>query len=324
MKYYIGIDLGGTNIVAGVVDENFSLIATASNKTNAGRPADQIAETMAQTAAQAAEKAGISMELFESVGIGSPGIVDSQKREVIFASNLDFYNAPIGQLLEDRLHRPVFLANDADAAAYGEFMAGAGKTENGQHISNMVAITLGTGVGSGIIINSKIYNGYGFAGGEFGHTVICLNGRPCSCGRKGCIETYCSATGLITTTKEHMQHNPDSLMWKLCDGDLDKVDGRTCFDAAEQGDKAGQAAVEEYTNALGEAIVNAINTLQPEIICLGGGVSKQGENLLRPIRSYMDRFCFDRFAAHRTQVRIAELGNDAGIIGAALIGLQAE
>ena len=129
MKYYIGIDLGGTNIVAGVVDENFSLIATASNKTNAGRPADQIAETMAQTAAQAAEKAGISMEQIESVGIGSPGIVDSQKREVIFASNLDFYNAPIGQLLEDRLHRPVFLANDADAAAYGEFIAGAGKTE---------------------------------------------------------------------------------------------------------------------------------------------------------------------------------------------------
>ena len=229
MKYYIGIDLGGTNIVAGVVDENFSLIATASNKTNAGRPADQIVETMAQTAAQAAEKAGISMEQIESVGIGSPGIVDSQKREVIFASNLDFYNAPIGQLLEDRLHRPVFLANDADAAAYGEFMAGAGKTENGQHISNMVAITLGTGVGSGIIINSKIYNGYGFAGGEFGHTVICLNGRPCSCGRKGCIETYCSATGLITTTKEHMQSNPDSLMWKLCDGDLDKLsDAHLC------------------------------------------------------------------------------------------------
>lgn len=325
MKYYIGIDLGGTNIVAGVVDENFSLIATASNKTNAGRPADQIVETMAQTAAQAAEKAGISMEQIESVGIGSPGIVDSQKREVIFASNLDFYNAPIGQLLEDRLHRPVFLANDADAAAYGEFMAGAGKTENGQHISNMVAITLGTGVGSGIIINSKIYNGYGFAGGEFGHTVICFKRQTLLLQEeKDVSEPTAPLSDCPTTTKEHMQSNPDSLMWKLCDGDLDKVDGRTCFDAAEQGDKAGQAAVEEYTNALGEAIVNAINTLQPEIICLGGGVSKQGENLLRPIRSYMDRFCFDRFAAHRTQVRIAELGNDAGIIGAALIGLQAE
>ena len=120
-----------------------------------------------------------------------------------------------------------------------------------------------------------------------------------------------------------MNKNPDSLMWKLCDGDIDKVDGRTCFDAAAQGDKAGQAAVEEYTGVLSEVIVNAVNTLQPEIICLGGGVSKQGENLLRPIREHMNRFCFDRFSQNRTEVRIAELGNDAGVIGAALIGLQA-
>ena len=225
-------------------------------------------------------------------------------------------------MVEDELHIPVFVANDADTAAYGEFMAGAGKMEDGHHISNMLAITLGTGVGSGIIINSKIYNGYGFAGGEFGHTVIHLGGRQCACGRKGCLETYCSATGLITTTKEHMRRNPDSLMWKLCGGDIDKVDGRTSFDAAAQGDAAGKAVVEEYTSALGESIVNAINTLQPEIICIGGGVSKQGENLLRPIRTYMDSYCFDRFAKNRTEIRIAQLGNDAGVIGAALIGLQ--
>ena len=111
-------------------------------------------------------------------------------------------------------------------------------------------------------------------------------------------------------------------MWKLCDGNLDNVDGRTCFDAAQQGDAAGQAAVEEYTSVLAEAIVNAANTLQPEIICIGGGVSKQGENLLRPIRDYMERFCFDRFTSHKTEIRIAQLGNDAGVIGAALIGLQ--
>lgn len=257
------------------------------------------------------------------VGIGSPGIVDNQKKEVIYASNLYFQNVPIGKMVEDELHKPVFIANDADAAAYGEFMAGAGRMKDGKHISNMLAITLGTGVGSGIIINSKIYNGYGFAGGEFGHSVICLNGRQCTCGRKGCIDIYCSATGLILTTKEQMNKNPDSLMWKLCDGDIDKVDGRTCFDAAAQGDKAGQAAVEEYTGVLSEVIVNAVNTLQPEIICLGGGVSKQGENLLRPIREHMNRFCFDRFSQNRTEVRIAELGNDAGVIGAALIGLQA-
>ena len=322
MKYYIGIDLGGTNIVAGIVNEQFELIAKASEKTNAGRPAQEIAKTMADTAKAAVHAAGLELSQITSAGIGTPGIVDNEKREVIFASNLYFHNVPLGQMVEDELHIPVFVANDADTAAYGEFMAGAGKMEDGHHISNMLAITLGTGVGSGIIINSKIYNGYGFAGGEFGHTVIHLGGRQCACGRKGCLETYCSATGLITTTKEHMRRNPDSLMWKLCGGDIDKVDGRTSFDAAAQGDAAGKAVVEEYTSALGESIVNAINTLQPEIICIGGGVSKQGENLLRPIRTYMDSYCFDRFAKNRTEIRIAQLGNDAGVIGAALIGLQ--
>lgn len=324
MKYYIGIDLGGTNIVAGVVDEQFQLLDKASDKTRVGRPAQEIAQTMAQTAQDAAKAAGIEMDQVESVGIGSPGIVDSEKKEVLFASNLYFENVPIGQMVEDLLHVPVFIANDADAAAYGEFMAGAGRMEDGRHISNMLAITLGTGVGSGIIINSKIYNGYGFAGGELGHTVLRLNGRQCTCGRKGCVDIYCSATGLIMTTKEHMEKHPESLMWKLCDGDLNKVDGRTCFDAAAQGDQAGKDAAEEYTTQLAEVVVNAVNLLQPEIICLGGGVSKQGENLLRPIREYMDRYCFDRYAKHRTEVRIAQLGNDAGVIGAALIGLQAK
>ena len=324
MKYYIGIDLGGTNIVAGIVNEQFELIAKASEKTNAGRPAQEIAKTMADTAKAAVHAAGLELSQITSAGIGTPGIVDNEKREVIFASNLYFHNVPLGQMVEDELHIPVFVANDADTAAYGEFMAGAGKMEDGHHISNMLAITLGTGVGSGIIINSKIYNGYGFAGGEFGHTVIHLGGRQCACGRKGCLETYCSATGLITTTKEHMRRNPDSLMWKLCGGDLNKVDGRTCFDAAAQGDQAGKDAAEEYTTQLAEVVVNAVNLLQPEIICLGGGVSKQGENLLRPIREYMDRYCFDRYAKHRTEVRIAQLGNDAGVIGAALIGLQAK
>lgn len=324
MKYYIGIDLGGTNIVSGVVDENFNLIAKASDKTNAGRPAEQIAQTMAETAKAATQKAGISLEQISSVGIGTPGVVDSDNGVVISASNLHFENVPLGSLLSQKLGLPVFVANDADAAAYGEFMAGAGKSETGEHISNMLAITLGTGVGSGIIINSKIYNGYGHAGGEFGHTIIQINGRQCGCGRKGCLDVYCSATGLITTTKEQMQKHPESSMWKRCGGDLDKVEGYYCFDAANEGDEAGKAAVEEYTTVLAEAILNAANTLQPEIICIGGGVSKQGENLLRPIRSYMDRFCLDRYSSKRTQVRIAELGNDAGVIGAALIGLQAE
>ena len=324
MKYYIGIDLGGTNIVSGVVDENFHILAKASDKTNVGRPAEQIAHTMAETAKAAAEAAGLSLSQIESVGIGTPGVVDGDNGVVLAASNLNFSNVPLRELLNKELGLPIFVANDADAAAYGEFMAGAGKTENGKHIENMLAITLGTGVGSGIIINSKIYNGCGHAGGEFGHSIIQVNGRQCSCGRKGCVDVYCSATGLILTTKEQMEKHPESCMWDMCGHDLNKVEGYHCFDAAAKGDEAGKAAVEEYTSVLAEAVLNAANTLQPEIICIGGGVSKQGENLLRPIRKYMDQFCLDRFGSKRTQVRIAELGNDAGVIGAALIGLQAE
>lgn len=317
MKYYVGIDLGGTNIVAGVVDETYRLITTASQKTRNQRPAREIADTMIETARQAVEQAGLTMEQVESVGIGSPGMVDPVKREVVYASNLRFQNTPLGPWLEEALGVPVYLANDAAAAAYGEFKAGAG-----QGCHSMVAVTLGTGVGSGIIIDDKIYTGYGHAAGEFGHSVLVSGGRPCSCGRKGCVEAYCSATGLINLTREEMQQHPESLMWKLCGGELEKADGRTSFDAWQQGDEAGTRVVESYTNYLADAVVNLVNTLQPQVICIGGGVSKQGENLLRPIREKLDREAFERFANQRTQVRIAQLGNDAGIIGAALIGLQ--
>lgn len=319
MKYYVGIDLGGTNIVAGVVDEEYKIIAKAKTKTENGREAKEIVQSMIDTALKAVEEAGITMEQVESVGIGSPGMVDTEKREVVYAGNLKFLNTPIGQWVEDGLHVPVYLANDADAAAYGEFKAGAGKG-----CKSMVAVTLGTGVGSGIIINNKIYSGFGFAGGEFGHSVLVANGRPCNCGRKGCIEAYCSATGLINITKDHMNQNKESKMWEMTGGNINKVDGRTAFDAMRLGDAEGKAVVDEYTDYLGEAVVNLTNTLQPQMICIGGGISKEGENLLAPIRAKMEKYAFERFANKKTGIRIAELGNDAGVIGAALIGLQME
>lgn len=317
MKYYLGIDLGGTNIVAGVIDENYSIIAKIKTKTENHREAKEIIQSLISAAKKAVEAAGITMDQVESVGIGSPGMVDTQKREVVYAGNLKFRNTPIGKWVEDALHVPVYLANDADAAAYGEFKAGAGKGS-----TSMVAVTLGTGVGSGIIINNKICSGYGFAGGEFGHTILSIGGRPCSCGRNGCVEAYCSATGLITTTKEHMKNNSESLMWVMAGGDINKVDGRTAFDAMRQGDKEGTAVVAEYTDYLAEALINLTNTIQPQMICIGGGISKEGENLLVPIRDKMAKYAFERFANKKTSVRIAELGNDAGVIGAALVGLQ--
>ncbi len=316
MAYCIGIDLGGTNIVAGLVDkEEKRILHSAKRKTNAkGRSWQEIADDMIQCCREAVEQYGVSWDEIDSVGIGSPGMVDTEKRMIVFASNLPFDHTELADYLQKELNTPVFVANDADAAAYGEYVAGAGKGSK-----SMVAVTLGTGIGSGIIIDNKIYTGYGYAGGEIGHNVIVVGGRPCGCGRKGCFEAYASATGLICTTKEHMERNKDSLMWQLCEGDINKAGGRTAFDAMRAGDAEGKAVVDEYTTYLVEGIVNIVNALQPEIICLGGGVSKEGNNLLDPINEYVEKYAFARFADKKTKVVCAQLGNDAGIIGAALL-----
>lgn len=315
MEYCIGVDLGGTNIVAAVVDKiTKTILYRVSCKTNAQRAWNEICDDIAVCCKRVVEENSLSWDEIDSIGIGSPGMVDTKERVIVFASNLPFKNTPLAAYIEERLEKPVYLANDADAAAYGEFVAGAGKGA-----SSMVAVTLGTGIGSGIIINSQIYTGYGYAAGELGHNVLVANGRPCSCGRKGCFEAYASATGLIQTTREHMQKNQDTLMWQMVDGDLNKVSGRTAFDAMRAGDEEGKAVVEEYTAYLSEGIVNIVNALQPEIICLGGGISKEGENLLKPINQAVDQYAFGRFAKNKTKIVAAQLGNDAGIIGAALL-----
>jgi len=316
MAYTIGIDLGGTNIVAGIVQkEPVQLLSCAKRKTNAKeRTWQEIADQMIACCHEALEAQGLSWEEIDSVGIGSPGMVDSRQGVICFASNLPFLDTPMVDYVSQRLHKPVYIANDADAAAYGEFVAGAGQGAN-----SMVAVTLGTGVGSGIILDRKIYTGCGFAAGEFGHTVIRAGGRPCSCGRQGCFEAYASATGLIRTTQEHMERDPQSLMWQLCDGKLENAGGRTAFEALRQGDAAGKAVVEEYVLALSEGICNIVNSLQPELICIGGGVSKEGELLTGPINEFLEKHAFQRFAKVKTRVVTATLGNDAGIIGAALL-----
>ncbi len=316
MAYCIGIDLGGTNIVAGIVNkETLALEHSAKRKTNAkGRTWQEIADDMVLACQTAVEEYGISWEQIDSIGIGSPGLIDMDKRMIVFAGNLPFDHTPLAEYIQEKVNVPVFLANDADAAAYGEFMAGAGKG-----CTSMVAITLGTGVGGGIIIDSKIHSGHGYSAAEIGHTLYIAGGRPCSCGRRGCIETYASATGLVLTTKEHMAANKDSYMWELCEGDINKAGGRTAFNAMRAGDAEGKAVVEEYTTALAEEVCNIINILQPEVICLGGGVSKEGRYLLDPIEAFVDKYAFSRFADIKTKIVCAELGNDAGIIGAALL-----
>lgn len=314
--YTIGIDLGGTNIVASVVDDDYNIIGTSKTPTNSPRSADEIFDDIADVCEEAVKTAGLTMEDIDSVGMGTPGTVN-QDGVIEFANNLAFNNVPARTMLAKRINKPeekVFIENDANCAALGEAYAGCG---NGA--KDFVAVTLGTGVGSGVIIGGKIVNGVNYAGGECGHMVIVVDGEQCSCGRKGCWEAYASATALIRQTKKAMEEYPDSLMHKLAKEE-GKVSGRTAFDAMRLGDIAGIKVVDDYIKYVACGLINIVNALQPEIICIGGGICNEGETLMKPLRRFVQS---ERYSIHskiQTKIVKAELGNDAGIIGAALLG----
>lgn len=314
MKYYVGIDLGGTNIVAGVVDEEYNIIAKASTKTNCPRPEKEIADDMAKMALQAVKNANLDISDIEWIGIGTPGIANSTTGIIERANNLGFENTPMVKYISESIDKPVFIENDANAAAYGEYVAGAAKGAK-----NAVCITLGTGVGGGIIVDGKIYAGSNFAGAEIGHTVIEVDGAQCSCGRKGCFEAYSSATGLIRMSKEAMAQFPESIMNKMAE-EKGKVTARTSFDAMRAGDKPAKDVVDKYIKYLAAGITNTINIFQPDVLCIGGGVCNEGDPLLLPVKAFVEKEDFASNSAKRTEIVIAKLGNDAGIIGAAFLG----
>lgn len=316
MKYYIGIDLGGTNIKAGVVDEDFKIIAKATCKTNLPRPAEDICKDMAEVAKQAVKEAGLTLDQIESVGIGTPGTANSAEGIIEYSNNLGFKDFHVVELMKTFIDKPCFVENDANAAAYGEFVAGAAKGAN-----NAVCITLGTGVGGGIIIDGKIYSGFNFAGAEIGHTVVDPNGPQCTCGRKGCFEVFSSATGLIRMTKEAMEADPTSVMNKMSE-EMGKVSARTAFNAMREGDKAGKEVVDKYIKYLALGITNTINIFQPDILCIGGGVCNEGDPLLLPLKELVAKEVYTRNSKKNSEIVIAKLGNDAGIIGAAFLGLS--
>ena len=312
--YKLGIDLGGTNIVAGIVDENYKIIATAKRKTNMPRPTKDVLDDMAAAALEAIENAGLKIEDIEAAGVGSPGSIDPVNGIVCYANNLGFFDVPMAKELSDRTGIDFYLENDANAAAYGEFIAGAGKGTN-----NFVMITLGTGVGGGVIIDGKIFAGSNYAGTELGHTVIAMDGEICTCGRHGCWEAYASATALIRQTKQAMIKYADSIMWKLCGGDINAVNGVTAFDAMRKGDTAGKAVVDKYIYYIGVGIANNINIFQPEVIAIGGGISKEGDNLILPLKEFVKGENYARNIEKKAEIKTADLGNDAGIIGAAYL-----
>lgn len=312
--YRIGVDLGGTNIVAGVVDEFYKIVAKAKRKTACPRPAGEILADIAACVNEAVKTAGITMDEVKSIGIGTPGSVNKRMGIIEYANNLGFDKVPARDILLKYFDKPIYIENDANCAALGEAVAGAGG-----NVENFVAITLGTGVGSGIIVNGKIVNGCNDAAGEMGHSVIVVDGEPCTCGRKGCWEAYSSATALVRQTKAAMEENKASLMWEVVDGDISKVNGRTAFDAMRKGDTAAKQVVDTYIRYLAAGVTNVVNTFQPDVLCIGGGIGCEGEPLLAPVREYVAKERYSIHCGKQTQICSAVLGNDAGVIGAALL-----
>lgn len=310
-KYYIGIDLGGTFIKGGIVDDEGNIIVRDKLPTESEKGADGVANNIASLCKILLEKANMSSSDVVGVGMGVPGMIDSENGMVIYSNNLAWKDFAIAERITDALGLPVRIANDANVAALGETKFGCGKD-----YTSSVMLTLGTGVGSGVIINGKLVEGNKSAGAEFGHSVIVAGGEPCTCGRRGCFEAYASATALIRDTKRAMETNPDSKMWEI--SSIDEVCGKTPFDYYETDDTA-RSVVDSYIEKLGVGITNVANELRPEIIILGGGVCSQGERLTSPLQQQLDRDIFAGAMGPRVEIKIATLENDAGLLGAAAL-----
>lgn len=316
MGYSLGIDIGGTNIAAGVVDEGFNIIAAGKIKTNSGRGYEAVLKDVAEAGRIAVFQAGMKPHDMDWVGMGCPGTCNPESGLVEYSNNLRWENVPLQKYVGEALGIPAYIENDANAAALGEFYAGAARGSK-----NAIIITLGTGLGAGIIIDGRLFSGSNYAGAEIGHTVINVDGEQCTCGRKGCFETYCSATALVRFTKRAIEQHPESAMARIAEEE-GKVSGRTAFNAAKLGDKAGQEVVDYFIKNLACGIINTINIFQPEMLCIGGGVSHEGDNLLNPLKRRIEKEIYSKNSGNKTKIVLCSLGNSSGIIGAALLGRQ--
>lgn len=312
MKYRIGIDLGGTNIKVGVVDEKNQIIKRNSVPTQVERPYTEIIKRMCDAVKDTLELCDVLMEDCEKLGVGSPGTIDSRNGIVVYSNNFEWKNIHLVEEMKKYLPLPISVNNDANCAALGEAVAGAAKG-----YKNVVLLTLGTGIGSGIILDGKIFEGGHAGGAEFGHNVIRINGERCSCGRSGCFEAYASATALIRDTKRAAAKSPESAIHALCKNEVSNIDGTTAFAAMEMGDPAGKMVVHNYIYYLSEGIANIINLFRPDRILISGGVCNQGATLTDPVNEMLKEMCFGGKDGFIAPVLQAELSNDAGIIGAA-------
>ena len=308
---YIGIDLGGTNIAAGIVREDGKIVVQSSVPTLSQRPTDEIVKDMVFLSKQLIKDAELELNDIEAVGIGCPGTINFETGEVIYSNNIKMEHYMLAKEFQKYLNLPVKIDNDANCAAMGEYIV------SGNNVPIFMFITLGTGVGSGLILNGKVFRGFNGAASEAGNITLVSGGEPCTCGKRGCWETYASVTALIRQTKVAMEKNPESLMHEIAKAE-GKISGRTSFDAAKQGDKAAQAVVKQYAQYVADGIVSVENVLQPDIISVGGGISREGEYLLQPVCEYAAANGFNKFMP-KTKIVTAQSFNDAGIIGAAMI-----
>ncbi len=315
MKYSIGVDLGGTNIAVGIVNENYEIVKKGSVPTLAQRGPEPIVHDMAELCKKLLAECEVEVADVAGAGIACPGTVNPVTGIVEYANNIKFSDFPLVELFAKEMDMPaekIKIGNDANLAALGEAVAGAAKGSK-----SSVMITLGTGVGGGVILDGKMLMGCAFGGAELGHTVIEMNGRPCSCGKNGCFEAYCSATALVKLTKEKFEETSGTLMHEMCENDINRVGGRTAFSAMKQGDKAATEVVDAYISYLACGVANLINIFQPEVFTIGGGVSGEKDNLLIPLKKEVAKQIYSKDGTLVTNLCIATLGNDAGIIGAA-------
>lgn len=316
MHKYVGIDLGGTGIKIGLVDENGHVLARKSTPTRADRTEDAIIADIVKTMFDLLAECGCTLEEITSVGVGCPGAVDATAGRVTAANNMNFQDTALIQKLSARIPKPIYLENDANCAALAEATVGAAKGAR-----DLVMLTLGTGVGSALILGGRLYSGSNHFGGELGHTIIEANGEPCVCGSTGCLEAYVSATALIRDTKRAAEGNRGSLLWRCAENE-GAFSGKTAFEAAKLGDVTAQQVVDRYVFYLAVGLVNIIRIFQPEVIVVGGGVSNAGDALFLPlVRMVEDMIQHDGVPKKKqTKIKAAERGNDAGIIGAAFLG----
>jgi len=319
MEYYLGIDLGGTNIAAGCVNENGTILGRHTVPTAPDRGAQAVIADIAAALFEAARQTAVAISDISCIGIGVPGTVDRVSGNVIFAPNIAWRDVKLRDELQKIVNLPVLAANDADCAALAETFFGCAKGHD-----SAVLITIGTGIGGGFIYNRQIfYGGLGF-GIEPGHMTLRFGGEKCGCGKTGCFETEASCSALLRRARGAMAQNRDSLLWEECGYDADRLDGRAVFRAARQGDALAVTVLDAYTDALTSGIGSVVCMFWPEVVILGGGISAEEDLLVRPVREKLPNYLYAGDTLSPPPILRASLGNDAGIIGAALLGKQAD